>query len=132
MPPFVWTVLLLICSNGFMTYAWYYHLNKKEQWPLVAAIGISWLIALPEYILQVPGNRIGSATMSLAQLKIIQEGISLAVFSIYAITVAKQTPRWQDFVAMLLIFAAVAISFSGRPTQAMHPADANVFNGKQP
>jgi uncharacterized protein len=117
-PAWLVTVLLLIGSNVFMTFAWYYHLQKKETWPLLAAIGISWLIALPEYILQVPANRIGSSVFTLPQLKIMQEAITLAVFTVFAIVVAKQTPTWRDVVAMLLIFAAVAVSFSGR-----RPAD---------
>jgi uncharacterized protein len=119
-PPWLITVLLLTGSNVFMTFAWYYHLQKKETWPLLAAIGVSWLIALPEYVLQVPANRIGSSVFTLPQLKIMQEAITLAVFTGFTIVVAKQTPTWRDFVAMLLIFAAVAVSFSGR--RAVDPA----------
>lgn len=114
------TVGLLLASNGFMTFAWYYHLQKKESWPLVTAVVISWLIALPEYILQVPANRIGSGAFTLSQLKILQEGLTLAVFTVFAFLVAKQAPTWRDGLAMLLILAAVAVSFSGRPP--IHPA----------
>lgn len=113
-PTSVLTVGLLLASNGFMTFAWYYHLQKKESWPLLAAIGISWLIALPEYILQVPANRIGSTAFTLSQLKILQEGLTLTVFTLFAFLVAKQAPTWRDGIAMLLILAAVAVSFSGR------------------
>jgi uncharacterized protein (DUF486 family) len=124
-PAWLLTVVLLVGSNIFMTFAWYYHLQKKEAWPLVAAIGVSWLIALPEYILQVPANRIGSSVFTLPQLKIIQEAITLAVFTAFTIIVAKQTPTWRDFVAMLLIFAAVAVTFSGnRSPQSTSPESA--------
>jgi len=80
MPTWLTTVLLLIASNTFMTFAWYYHV-KQASWPLWTAIAISWLIALPEYILQVPANRIGhvdhGGALGLPQLKIIQEAITL-------------------------------------------------------
>jgi len=113
-PTWLQTVLLLAASNVFMTFAWYFHLQRKEAWPLAMAIGVSWLIALPEYILQVPANRIGSAVFTLSQLKIMQEAITLVVFTGFAVFFAKQSPTWRDVVAMLLILAAVAVSFSGR------------------
>ncbi len=126
MPPIpIWlqTVLLLAASNVFMTFAWYFHLQRKESWPLAMAIGVSWLIALPEYILQVPANRIGSAAFTLPQLKIMQEAITLVVFTGFAVLIAKQSPTWRDVVAMLLILAAVAVSFSGRkPFMPAEPA----------
>lgn len=104
-----------------MTFAWYYHV-KQKGWTLVAAIGISWLIALPDYILQVPANRIGhmdhGGPFSLPQLKVIQEGITLSVFTVFAILVAKEKLRWQDAAASALIFAAVAVSMSGRSAPA--------------
>ncbi|XVJ59883.1 MAG: DMT family protein [Tepidisphaera sp.] len=114
LPPWLTTVLLLIASNVFMTFAWYFHLQKKQAWGLITAIAVSWLIALPEYILQVPANRVGSAVFTLPQLKILQEAITLAVFTAFAIIVAKQNPSWRDGAAMLLVLAAVAVSFSGR------------------
>jgi uncharacterized protein (DUF486 family) len=124
-PAWLLTVVLLVGSNIFMTFAWYYHLQKKEAWPLLIAIGVSWLIALPEYILQVPANRIGSSVFTLPQLKIMQEAITLAVFTVFTIIVAKQTPTWRDFVAMLLIFAAVAVTFSGsRSSRSTAPESA--------
>jgi len=75
----VLTVLLLIASNVFMTFAWYAHLRNMADRPWYLAAIVSWGIALFEYLLQVPANRIGAATLSLAQLKIIQEVITLAV-----------------------------------------------------
>lgn len=108
---------LLICSNVFMTFAWYGHL-KWKSWPLWMAIGISWLIALPEYILQVPANRLGhvdhGGTFTLPQLKILQEAITLGVFTVFTIAVAKEKLRVQDMIAMALVLAAVAVSMSGR------------------
>lgn len=116
-PRWLITVLLLTASNTFMTFAWYYHV-KQKGWTLLAAIGISWLIALPEYILQVPANRAGhidhGGPFTLPQLKILQEAITLAVFTVFAIVIAKEKPRAADAVAMLLVFAGVAVSMFGR------------------
>jgi len=116
-PRWVWTVLLLVGSNTFMTFAWYYHV-KQKTWPLLLAIGISWLIALPEYILQVPANRMGhvdhGGIFTLPQLKILQEAITLVVFTAFTIYVAKEKMRVNDVVAFGLIFAAVAVSMVGR------------------
>ncbi|MBX3379239.1 MAG: DMT family protein [Phycisphaeraceae bacterium] len=126
-PRWVWTVLLLIGSNTFMTFAWYYHV-KQRAWPLLVAIGISWLIALPEYILQVPANRIShfehGGAFTLPQLKILQEAITLAVFTVFTIYVAKERMRANDVVAFGLIFAAVVVSMAGR-------ADRTVVNTQQ-
>ncbi len=119
------TVLLLIGSNVFMTTAWYYHLkhgqpgdSAKQYWPLWMAVGISWLIALPEYCLQVPPNRAGhlgsGGPFTLPQLKILQEAITLLVFTVFAILIMNEKPRINDAVAFLLVFAAVAVSFAGR------------------
>jgi uncharacterized protein (DUF486 family) len=111
------TLGLLIASNVFMTFAWYYHV-KQKAWPLVTAIVISWLIALPEYILQVPANRLGhvdhGGPLTLPQLKILQEAITLTVFTFFTILVAKEKLRTTDMVAMGLIMAAVAVSMAGR------------------
>ena len=116
--PRAWvTILLLIGSNVFMTFAWYYHL-KHKTWPLVMAIVLSWLIALPEYILQVPANRIGhvgqGGPFSAPQLKVIQEAVTLCVFTVFTIAILKEKPRWNDLAAFGLIFAAVAVSMLGR------------------
>src|SRR5678816_573515 len=84
-PPILWTILLLIASNVFMTFAWYAHLrNLSDRAWYVAALA-SWGIALFEYLLQVPANRIGYAHLSLPQLKILQEIITLAVFAPFAL-----------------------------------------------
>jgi len=110
-------VLLLIGSNCFMTWAWYGHL-KKAGWALPLAIGLSWLIALPEYVLQVPANRLGhfayGGPFTAAQLKIIQEAITLVVFLGFAVLVLKEKPRWNEAVAMGLIFVAVIVAMLGR------------------
>lgn len=111
------TIALLVASNLFMTFAWYFHL-KKSAWPLVMAIGISWLIALPEYILQVPANRIGhqnfGGPLSAPQLKIIQEAITLMVFAGFSIVILKEKPRPNEYIAMGLIFVAVVVAMWGR------------------
>lgn len=111
------TVLLLVGSNCFMTWAWYGHL-KKAAWSIPLAIGVGWLIALPEYMLQVPANRIGhfafGGPFTAAQLKIIQEAITLAVFLVFAMLVLKERPRVNEVVAMGLIFAAVTVAMMGR------------------
>lgn len=117
MPRWVITVLLLTASNAFMTWAWYGHL-RKSHWPLLVAIGISWLIALPEYILQVPANRIGHVSQggpfTAPQLKIIQEAITLVVFTVFAVLVLKEKPRINDGIAMGLVMLAVVVSMWGR------------------
>lgn len=100
-----------------MTFAWYYHV-KQKTWTLLLAIGVSWLIALPEYILQVPANRLGhvdhGGPFSLAQLKILQEAITLVVFTLFAIYVAKEKVRINDAIAMGLILIAVVVTMMGR------------------
>ena len=110
-------MLLLIGSNTFMTFAWYYHV-KRKAWPLLLAIGISWLIALPEYCLQVPANRMGhtdyGGPLTLPQLKIIQEAITLAVFLAFTILVAGEKPRGTDLAAMALVGCGVAVAMWGK------------------
>jgi uncharacterized protein (DUF486 family) len=96
--------LLLIVSNVFMTYAWYYHLHRFKTLPLFAVILISWGIAFFEYCFQVPGNRIGYASgLSAAQLKIGQEVITLAVFCIFAKVVLKEDLTWNVYVGFALV-----------------------------
>src|SRR5438477_10482120 len=102
------TVLLLIFSNSFMTLAWYGHLRFRSV-PLFVTILVSWLIALPEYAFQVPANRFGYGQFSAAQLKIIQEIISIGVFVVFSFFYLKEAPTWQTGVAFLLILAAVAL-----------------------
>jgi len=100
------TILLLIVSNVFMTFAWYGHLKFKES-PLAVAILVSWLIAFVEYCFQVPANRWGSAQFSPVQLKVMQEIITLVVFSIFAVLYLDTKLGWNHAVAFLLIVAAV-------------------------
>lgn len=110
-------ILLLVGSNAFMTFAWYYHL-KQKAWPLLLAIGASWLIALPEYCLQVPANRLGHASFggpfTAPQLKVIQEAITLLVFAGFSIAILKERPRINEWVAFGLILLAVVVAMSGR------------------
>ncbi len=101
-------ILLLVASNAFMTVAWYGHL-KYKQVALVSVIAVSWLIALPEYALQVPANRLGHGEFTATQLKVMQEVISLGVFAVFAFLYLKEVPTWRTVAAFLLIIAAVAL-----------------------
>jgi uncharacterized protein (DUF486 family) len=105
------TVVLLTISNIFMTLAWYGHLKYSNK-PLVIAILLSWCVALFEYIFQVPANRIGAHTFSLMQLKIMQECITLVVFTVIAYLVFGQSLRWNNLVSYVLIVGAVYFSFA--------------------
>ena len=109
------TVLLLICSNVFMTFAWYAHLRNLADRPWWIAALVSWGIALFEYLLQVPANRIGYTALSLGQLKIMQEAITLAVFVPFAVIYMKQPLRLDFLWAALCIFGAVYFVFRGQP-----------------
>ena len=103
--------LLLVCSNVFMTFAWYAHLRNLADRPWYLAAVVSWGIALFEYLLQVPANRIGYTVMSLAQLKILQEAVTLAVFVPFAVVYMRQ-PLKLDYVwAALCIVGAVYFIF---------------------
>ena len=103
-------VLLLTCSNIFMTFAWYGHLKFKDK-PLLAVIIASWGIALFEYCFQVPANRWGSNVFTPYQLKIIQEVITLIVFVVFALFYFKTRPAWNHIAAFICIVAAVAFAF---------------------
>lgn len=107
------TVILLTISNIFMTLAWYGHLKylRGAKWPLLTVILISWGIAFFEYCFQVPANRIGYASFSATQLKIIQEVISLSVFTVFAILVLGEKLQWNHAVAFLLLLGAVYFAF---------------------
>ncbi len=107
-PDYFRTLLLLVLSNTFMTFAWYGHLKFRAS-PLVVAILVSWLIALPEYALQVPANRHGYGPFSAAQLKIFQEVISVSVFVVFNYFYLKEPPTWRTGLAFLLIIGAVAL-----------------------
>ena len=106
-------VLLLIASNVFMTVAWYGHLKYKTK-PLFVVILASWGIAFFEYLLQVPANRWGSSRYSATELKILQEVITLCVFTAFAILYLNEKLRWNHFAAFLCILAAVAFTFIPR------------------
>ncbi|HUC86615.1 MAG TPA: DMT family protein [Candidatus Acidoferrales bacterium] len=103
-------IVLLICSNFFMTCAWYGHLKFKSK-PLLLVIIASWGIALFEYCFQVPANRWGSGVYSTYQLKIIQEVITLVVFVVFMFFYFKTLPAWNHIVAFLCVLAAVAFAF---------------------
>ncbi len=104
------TVLLLLASNVFMTIAWYGHLKFKYA-PLFKVIIIAWLIAFVEYCFQVPANRIGHETFTAAQLKTIQEVISLAVFAVFSVVYLKEEFKWNYLVGFGLIILAVVVIF---------------------
>jgi hypothetical protein len=111
MPVIVQTTLLLICSNVFMTFAWYAHLKNLSDRKWYIAAVISWGIAFFEYLLQVPANRIGYTTLSLAQLKILQEIITLSVFVPFAVLYMHQPLKWDYLWAGLCILGAVYFIF---------------------
>ena len=90
MPVTLQTILLLLCSNLFMTFAWYGHLKNLSDKPWYLAALLSWSIAFFEYMLMVPANRIGHSTMSVGQLKILQEVITLSVFVPFAVFYLKE------------------------------------------
>jgi uncharacterized protein len=113
--PSMKTIILLFCSNVFMTFAWYGHLKYGHAWPLWKAVLVSWLIALLEYCLAVPANRWGFGTFSGFQLKIIQEVITVAVFIVFAITFLKEKMAWNYAVSFALLIAAVVIAFAFKP-----------------
>jgi uncharacterized protein len=107
------TVILLIISNIFMTIAWYGHLKYRNE-PLLLVIFASWGIALFEYIFQVPANRIGAEKFTVTQLKIMQEGITLVVFTVIAYLLFHEPLRWNNFISYVLILAAVYFAFLGQ------------------
>ena len=109
--PALVAALLLTCSNLFMTFAWYGHLKNLQSSPWWAAALISWGIALFEYLLQVPANRIGFKVMSLAQLKIMQEVITLAVFVPFAVLYMDQPIKLDFLWAGLCLMGAVYFIF---------------------
>ena len=106
------TIAMLLVSNIFMTFAWYWHLRLQKpggsSWPLAAIIAVSWLIALVEYMIAVPANRIGAeAGFNVAQLKIIQEVITVSVFIPFMIVFMGEKWRWDYLWALLSMVAAV-------------------------
>ena len=111
LPVFVSTALLLTASNVFMTFAWYGHLKNLSTRPWYIAAFISWGIALFEYLLQVPANRIGYTEMTLTQLKMLQEVITLTVFVPFAIFYMQQPLKLDYLWAALCIMGAVYFIF---------------------
>jgi len=108
------TTLLLVASNVFMTFAWYAHLKNLSHKPWIVAALVSWGIALFEYLIQVPANRIGYTALSLGQLKILQEAITLSVFVPFALFYMKEPLRLDYLWAALCIVAAVYFMFRGQ------------------
>lgn len=106
------TVLLLLISNVFMTFAWYGHLKHTGK-PLPTVIVLSWLIAFFEYCFMVPANRFGHGQFNAAQLKVIQEVITLIVFALFSVMYLKEPIKPNHLVAFGLIVAAVAVMFRG-------------------
>jgi uncharacterized protein (DUF486 family) len=111
--PALRAALLLVGSNVFMTFAWYGHLRTLRDKPLLVAILVSWGIAFFEYVLQVPANRIGATTLSLAQLKVMQEVITLIVFVPFAVLYMKQPIKMDFLWAGLCLVGAVYFVFRG-------------------
>lgn len=117
----LWTVLLLVCSNIFMTFAWYgqiklSQMNIGRDWPLILVILMSWGLAFLEYCFMVPANRIGSRVnggpFSLMQLKVIQEAVSLTVFTLICVFVFRsETLQWNHLVSFVFLVAAVFFCF---------------------
>ncbi len=107
------TILLLSASNVFMTFAWYGHLKGLRDKPWLFAAIVSWGIALFEYLLQVPANRIGHRVLSVPQLKILQEVITLAVFVPFSVWYLQERPRLDYLWAALCVLGAVYFVFRG-------------------
>ena len=108
------TILLLSLSNVFMTFAWYAHLKELSQRPWIVAALVSWGIAFFEYMLQVPGNRIGYTVLTVGQLKLLQEVITLSVFVPFAVLYLKEPLKLDYLWAALCILAAVYFVFRSK------------------
>ena len=118
----LYTILLLIVSNVFMTFAWYGHLKMKQEYgwfaslPLIGVVAFSWSIAFFEYLFQIPANRIGfidnGGPFSLMQLKVIQEVITLMIFTVFTMVLFKgETLHWNHFAACICLILAVYFVF---------------------
>ena len=110
--PYVWPILLLIGSNVFMTIAWYGHLRFKEV-PLINVILVSWGIALIEYCMAVPANRLGSAVYSTAQLKTIQEVVTLAIFAGFSVLYLREAFTANYAVGFIFVAIGAYFIFNG-------------------
>ena len=106
------TILMLVLSNVFMTFAWYGHLKYGHAWPLWKAVLVSWAIALFEYCLAVPANRLGFGEFTVFQLKIIQEVVTLTVFIGFAIMFLKEKVAWNYLVAFGFLAVAAFFAFA--------------------
>lgn len=111
MPITVQTILLLVCSNVFMTFAWYSHLKHLQNKPLILAVLFSWGIAFFEYLLMVPANRIGHSVLTISQLKILQEVITLSVFIPFVVLYMKEPLKLDYLWAALCMVGAVYFMF---------------------
>ena len=107
------TVGMLMVSNLVMLYAWYGHLRNMANAPLWMVVVVSWLIALAEYCVAVPANRLGAKTMTLEQLKIVQEAVALVMFVPFSVIVMDKAVSWNYAAAAVCIFAAVFFIFRG-------------------
>ena len=116
-------IALLVGSNVFMTFAWYGHLKHKDQ-PLWLVILVSWGIAFFEYCLMVPANRWGSGRYTATELKIIQEVVTLTVFSGFAVAYLGEKVRWNHIAAFLCIIAAVGFTFLPKSDRAANSPQA--------
>src|SRR5262245_44603175 len=117
----MYTVLMLVASNLFMTLAWYGHVwlwHDRPKPALWATILLGWLLALPEYALQVPANRYGASTFTVAQLKIIQEVIAVVIFLVLNAAIGRQWPRPHEWAAFGLILAAIVVARWGAMNEA--------------
>lgn len=114
MHPIAVSILLLICSNVFMTFAWYAHLKELNHKPWLVAAIVSWLIALFEYMLQVPANRVGYTAMNIGQLKILQEIITLSVFVPFSFLYLKEPLKLDYLWAGLCMMGAVFFIFRSK------------------
>ena len=114
MNPYLTTAGLLVLSNVFMTFAWYGHLKNLADRPWIIAALVSWGIALFEYLLQVPANRVGHEVMNLGQLKILQEVIALTVFVPFAILYMKEKLTLDYLWAAVCLLGAVFFLFRGK------------------
>ena len=114
MNPIITSILLLICSNVFMTFAWYAHLKELNNKPWLIAAFVSWGIALFEYLFQVPANRIGYGALSVGQLKVIQEVITLSVFVPFSVLYLKEPLKLDYLWAGLCLVGAVFFMFRSK------------------
>jgi len=115
--PIFSAIALLLCSNFFMTFAWYAHLKELNSKPWILAALVSWGIALFEYLLQVPANRIGYSALSVGQLKIIQEVITLSVFVPFSLFYLKEPLKLDYLWAGICLVGAVFFMFRGELVQ---------------